>query len=411
MRRIDDEKVGMAREIIAGRRGFSPESLCLLANALLEKNDFGHARRIYAIALSLRPDAALAADAEIKLALATYKDPDLPLDDRLKKAEACLLGLLARRGPSNPQRRQEVFGILGSIHKRRWRAYGHLEDLEKALRHYRAGYQMGIAADLGYTAINTAFVLDLLSAVARNPDGSPSAAALALRQESAAVRAQVVAALTQADQAVPKAHFDCTLGEAYLGLRQYSEASVFMRRAAARQPDNWRLESTARQIAHIVRLQAAGDGIPVERLAELLDSPCCTTFSAAARRPPQHSSSAKSVWLFRAAVSGLPLPHRRLRRLAELDMLRHVEVLSCVSGGSLSARIIYLELRRLIQTKPDGQITRADYVSVVHNVQTGFLAGVRQRYPYAHVPRTPGSNWKALASRRLHHYRPPGGSL
>jgi len=81
MRRIDDEKVVAAREIIAGRRGLSPESLCQLANGLLEMNDFGHARRVFAIALSLlraQPDAALAAAAEIQLALATYKDPDLP---------------------------------------------------------------------------------------------------------------------------------------------------------------------------------------------------------------------------------------------------------------------------------------------------------------------------------------------
>src|ERR1019366_6025277 len=46
-----------------------------------------------------------------------------------------------------------------------------------------------------------------------------------------------------------------------------------------------------------------------------------------------------------------------LARLAELDMLRHVEVVSCVSGGSIVGAYYYLELRHLLQTKPDGQIT------------------------------------------------------
>jgi len=37
-----------------------------------------------------------------------------------------------------------------------------------------------------------------------------------------------------------------------------------------------------------------------------------------------------------------------LARLAELDFLRHVEVLSCVSGGSIVGAQYYLELRNLL---------------------------------------------------------------
>ena len=406
MRRIDDEKVITAREVIAGRRGFSPEDLCQLANDLLEMNDFGHARRVYAIVLSLlaaQPGAALRTDAEIKLALGTYKDPDLPLDERLKTAEAMLLGLLARPDALTPDRRQQALGILGGIYKRRWSAYGHQEDLEKALQYYRAGYELGIAPDLGYTAINTAFVLDLLAADGRNPDGSPSGAARALRQESSEVRAQIVAGLTGLALRNPvvedRWEFACTLGQACLGLRRYPEARVFMQRAAARQPDNWRLESTARQIAHIVRLQAAEDGIPFERLADapgfavlhdLLggSAPAASTFFLG------KVGLALSGGGFRASLYHIGV----LARLAELDMLRHVEVVSCVSGGSIVGAYYYLELRHLLQTKPDGQITREDYVNVVKNVETGFLAGV-QRDLRTRMLLEPGSNWKAIASR------------
>ena len=38
-----------------------------------------------------------------------------------------------------------------------------------------------------------------------------------------------------------------------------------------------------------------------------------------------------------------------LARLAELDVLRHVEVLSCVSGGSIIGGYYYLELRHLLE--------------------------------------------------------------
>jgi predicted acylesterase/phospholipase RssA len=45
-----------------------------------------------------------------------------------------------------------------------------------------------------------------------------------------------------------------------------------------------------------------------------------------------------------------------LAKLAELDALRHVEVLSCVSGGSIIGAHYYLELRKLLNEKQDDQI-------------------------------------------------------
>jgi hypothetical protein len=59
-------------------------------------------------------------------------------------------------------------------------------------------------------------------------------------------------------------------------------------------------------------------------------------------------------------------------------MLRHVEVLSCVSGGSILGAYYYLELRNLLQTKPDDQITREDYIQLVDRIQRNFLEGVQR---------------------------------
>lgn len=63
--------------------------------------------------------------------------------------------------------------------------------------------------------------------------------------------------------------------------------------------------------------------------------------------------------------------------LAKLDVLRHVEVMSCVSGGSILGAYYYLELRRLLQTKADEEITREDYIQCVRRVEEGFLRGVQ----------------------------------
>jgi len=53
------------------------------------------------------------------------------------------------------------------------------------------------------------------------------------------------------------------------------------------------------------------------------------------------STIGKSVWRFRVAAFVPRCSHRRPRAHAELDMQRYVEVLSCVSGGSIvGAQII-----------------------------------------------------------------------
>ena len=67
-----------------------------------------------------------------------------------------------------------------------------------------------------------------------------------------------------------------------------------------------------------------------------------------------------------------------LARLAEMDALRGVEVLSTVSGGSILGAHYYLEVQNLLQTKSDTEITREDYIELVRRVQKDFLQGVQR---------------------------------
>ena len=67
-----------------------------------------------------------------------------------------------------------------------------------------------------------------------------------------------------------------------------------------------------------------------------------------------------------------------LAALAERDLLRHVEVVSCVSGGSILGAHYYLELRRLLQEKEDASITRDDYIELVERLASDFLSGVQK---------------------------------
>jgi predicted acylesterase/phospholipase RssA len=65
-----------------------------------------------------------------------------------------------------------------------------------------------------------------------------------------------------------------------------------------------------------------------------------------------------------------------LAYLADAGVLRRVEVISTVSGGSIVGALYYLYVRQLLQTRPDGEIADADYRAIVERVGQMLLDGV-----------------------------------
>lgn len=77
---------------------------------------------------------------------------------------------------------------------------------------------------------------------------------------------------------------------------------------------------------------------------------------------------------FRASLFHLGV----LSRLAELDLLRQVEVISTVSGGSILGSLYCLEVKNLLEKKSDDEITRQDYIELVDAVTRQFIAAVQR---------------------------------
>ncbi len=63
-----------------------------------------------------------------------------------------------------------------------------------------------------------------------------------------------------------------------------------------------------------------------------------------------------------------------LARLAELGLLRRVEVISTVSGGSIVGALYYLHVKNLLEAKADAEVADADYVEVVRAVEREYRA-------------------------------------
>ena len=75
---------------------------------------------------------------------------------------------------------------------------------------------------------------------------------------------------------------------------------------------------------------------------------------------------------FRASLFHLGV----LRRMAEIDLLRYVEVLSTVSGGSIVGALYVLVLQQRLYAK--ARLDRDDYVTLVKDLENTFVAGVQQ---------------------------------
>ncbi|MCW8907662.1 MAG: patatin-like phospholipase family protein [Sedimenticola sp.] len=323
------------------------------------------------------------------LALATYKDCSL----LQRQAFDRVLALLAAEFDLEQTRDQETLGLVGALYKRRWRIDGRRLWLEQSLHFYRRGFVCGVTGDAGYTAINAAYIQDLLAWLELRPGQSESAATQAevRRRDAREMRTEVIRALAPGlpdPEHTGKEHYWLlvTLAEAYLGIGDSTTANRLLARAGTLpEVPEWWLKSTLEQLVHLLQLQSpegeAELGGQWQAVTALVGEPAAR---AARTLAAGKAGLALSGGGFRASFYHLGV----LARLAELDMLRHLEVLSCVSGGSIVGAHYYLELRRLIQFgRPgepekrglrDDEIQQADYLALVQRLINDFLDGVQK---------------------------------
>ena len=381
--------VRRAKDILRGQNA-SLSELVTLANELKDERAFGHARKILQCAC-LYSELPQQPKVHTRLiqqqALCTYKDPELPAEEKFDRA----LKILAQLGDLRTTNDQETLGLAGAIHKYKWEAFGQKQYLEQSLAFYLRGYNLGITSDYGYTAINAAFVFDLLASLEHEEEkktGLTSELPASRQQKAKAIREEIITALPPLAEQTDNVWlnrewwFFATVGEAYFGLGPYVEgyydkAQEWLKdgltEATARE---WERESTARQLAALARLHAG------EATQSLEDTPAWKVirdFLGA-----EYAAGLKGIFIgkvglalsgggFRASLFHIGV----LARLAELDMLRHVEVLSCVSGGSIVGAHYYLEVQKLLEEKDDTQVTRDNYIEIVKKLQNDFLAGVQ----------------------------------
>lgn len=400
------ELVEEAKKLLAGHVSASAEGLAALAKKLEGADRFHYARRVYEKALEQIPAGEQPPLRWVqKQAVCTYKDPDLPLHERLRDALKLLTGIAAS---GDAEEQAETQALMGAVYKRRFLHDGRREHLERALAHYSA--PVDAAEDVmvrdGYPAINAAFVGDQLAWLEYldSGDGELPKPAQDLLSKSKKLREELVGGIKKRleKEAKPDPWLRPTLFEAYFGLERFAEAREQLTELSGELRAQWQQETTARQLASLARIQSdlrQWPAHPSHKERANLDREAWATVEAIVQGNAAAIESTRlgrvglalSGGGFRASLFHLGV----LARLAELDVLRHIEVISCVSGGAIVGAHYYLALRRRLEACPDETMNREAYVEIVQATIWSFLRGV-QKNLRMQVFASPRHNWRML---------------
>ena len=371
-------------------------------------------------------------------ALCTYKDPNLTPNERTSRA----LVLLNRIGLSDPNlSNAETLALGAAVYKRAWEQYGLLDDLHRSLALYEAGWQRNPQdPDSCYCADQAAFVYDLLAF--RIGTGAQSGHILAdgsdangayldervqqFRRCAENLRQIALAEMQRRQRLWPQhvqedIHSLITLANLQLGLglqdthllpaatSSFQAAVSLIQQAHGgdgqqnrerHAAEEWAIQEVFKQAMALTRLHHY---LPPECSNPSLDNPhpdwqlVEPVFHALLGNDSTaaHTYHRGKVGLglsgggFRAAFYHIGV----MTRLAEVDALRSVEVLSTVSGGSVLGAHYYLEVQQLLQSNPDQTLTQQDYIDLMGRVQSQFLAGV-QRNIGVRVNASYYANWR-----------------
>jgi len=409
-----------AQDIISGtNKTATTASVLDLVKKLKGGQCFGDARKLlgyYRTQKGIKDDPQWSKLTQ-EYSLCTYKDVDLLPTQRFELA----LAILGELGSLATTRDQETLGQAGAIFKNKWEIFNQKADLERSmsfyLRGYQAGYDENHANGYGYTGINAAFLLDLLG-VQENAHaeetGSQSDTAQLRVQQAAEIRKKLIDHYNTADRAQKEAldrqqnqnksgnnetktkiRSDwwemITWAEACFGLalekfntgpvaeaeQLFDDARKLLEEGRELNVDPWQVNTSAKQFVNLSEIHASLSADPKSTLAQAQGAVAALLSDFPGARDTARIGKvglALSGGGFRASLFHIGV----LARLAESDVLRHVEVISCVSGGSILGAHYYLELRNLLQTKADKDITQQDYIDLVARVEKDFLAGVQK---------------------------------
>jgi predicted acylesterase/phospholipase RssA len=366
------------------------------------------------------------------LAKYIYKDNSLPASFKFDKA----LQELNFKDDLFTSGNCESLGLAAAIYKRKWQFDHQYKHLQLSLFYYEKGFRLwqryitdngdlnadGEQNDQGYNGINYAYMLELMAVNEMEEIGSEKGAAslnTGRLHDAQATRKYILEQFIRSPYTTPELITPnpapwviATVAEAYFGLCRYKEARQFIdryRELTTTKP--WELRTFSQQIFSLGYLQQSRDAFLQENGGSAVYQPleleqqvdltgindCLNALSIQTSNDKREIKKDGKTGLalsgggFRASLFHIGV----LAALAERDELRNIEVISCVSGGSIIGAYYYLKLKILLEEKPDEAITREDYIQIVSETEVDFLAAV-QKNLRMRIFSNLGANFKML---------------
>jgi predicted acylesterase/phospholipase RssA len=417
---IKREAIDRAREILRGDRQISADEIMNLCRELEAKDQFSYATEL--LLIKMRLDENLKKTSPLtdhqRLAKYIYKDHSLPSSIKFDRAIAEL------EIHCNLQTTDvcETLGMAGSIYKYSW-LYDHRSlNLDLSRAYYKRGFDswkkyvaltdkkmQEHCNDEGYAAVNFAYINDLM-AVDRVEEMGRKVNDLteteSLLEDAQQTRLFVLQALDAnniTEKSLPSFWKLATIAEAYFGLRDYTNAIKLIRFSIHKKKDDlaergepetlaWQLRTFYKQLSSIAYLHYSlkewsssnASSTIIHTIASAVDKAGMNECLSLLADPLGDNQGLTQIQIQEEGKLGLALSGGGFRAaiyhigvlaaLAEQDILKDVEVISCVSGGSIIGAFYYLKLKKCLESQADGSV---NYVEIVQQIEKEFLAGVQ----------------------------------
>jgi len=322
----------------------------------------------------------------------SYYDVDAPSGSALEHA---LHALIAAGLQHAGLRDQRTLCRGGEVYERIFALHGRDEDLEAAASCFHAAHALQMQHDYarsdelglekpGAPGLQAAFLLDQRArrfdhadAHARRPPGG----AERLRGQANEVRSEVLRLLSQAGLQEPGEERDRGLivicAEAHFAGGKPEHARAWLERLATLEHSEPIRQACFRRLVQIAGQRGASlaaNGPVAAALAALIGGGPERVAELARSMQRGKVGLALSGGGHRAALYHLGV----LARLADVDALREVEVISTVSGGSIVGALYYLALKQRLEQRGDGDMPHSTYREIVREVIERYVRGVQR---------------------------------
>lgn len=332
-----------------------------------------------------------------------YQNRELPANTRFTKALSILETLNPEEG--------ETKRLKGAIFKRKYQFGKNLEDLYRAISYYETAAQ-DVAEDEGYGAVNAVYLYYAL--IAHLEDALDTEIR---RIYESKIEQIVINAIKHLEETYPSSEsrqskdrewISPTLAELYLSKYDYEKCNAYLLESIFIENGKELIE----ELIHTRHDLVAGIRDEVEKAAKIdfgMDRKRFTTIEQLIKLYdllpnhrvennddnlhtifhglPEKAEIFNIIHAVRIGKVGLALSGGGFRaslfhigmlhRLAELDILRHVQVISSVSGGSIIAMHYYLKLKHLLEHNDNFSLGKEEFIGLVREVEKEFIKGVQ----------------------------------